>query len=91
VIYNAKEHEPLGGGSWDERLARYAIADIVDSVPAEWLGEETEFADERAQRRAYVTYLVERLSGPQPWLAEAIAATARPQPPLSQRLSHRVD
>ena len=32
MIYNAKEHEPLGGGSWDERLARYAIADIVDTT-----------------------------------------------------------
>jgi hypothetical protein len=34
VIYNAKEHESLGGGSWDERLARYAIADIVDETIA---------------------------------------------------------
>jgi hypothetical protein len=34
VIYNAKEHEPLGGGPWDERLARYAIADIVDTTIA---------------------------------------------------------
>jgi hypothetical protein len=34
VIYNAKEHEPLGGGPWDERLARYAIADIVDGTIA---------------------------------------------------------
>jgi hypothetical protein len=34
VIYNAEEHEPLGGGPWDERLARYAIADIVDETIA---------------------------------------------------------
>jgi hypothetical protein len=34
VIYNPKEHEALGGGPWDERLARYAIADIVDETIA---------------------------------------------------------
>jgi hypothetical protein len=34
VIYNAKAHEPLAGGPWDERLARYAIADIVDEIVA---------------------------------------------------------
>jgi hypothetical protein len=72
------------------RLTADVIADIVDSLPAEWLGEETEFTDERALRQAYMTYLVERLSGPRPWLAEAIAAKQRPQPPLSLRLTHRV-
>jgi len=34
VIYRAAEHEPLAGGSWDERLVRYAIADIVDDAVA---------------------------------------------------------
>ncbi len=34
MIFRAKEHEPLGGGRWDERLARYAIADIVDETIA---------------------------------------------------------
>ncbi len=34
MIYNAKEHVPLAGGPWDERLARYAIADIVDEIVA---------------------------------------------------------
>jgi Lanthionine synthetase C-like protein len=34
VIYNAKEHEALGGGPWNERLARYAIADIADETIA---------------------------------------------------------
>jgi hypothetical protein len=40
VIHNAKEHEPLGGGPWDERLARYAIADIVDGSIAAGPPEE---------------------------------------------------
>jgi hypothetical protein len=40
VIYNRKEHEPLAGGPWDERLARYAIADIVDEIVAAGPPEE---------------------------------------------------
>jgi len=40
VIYRKTEHEPLTGGSWDERLARYAIADIVDDVGAAGPPEE---------------------------------------------------
>jgi Lanthionine synthetase C-like protein len=34
VIFRAKEHAPLAGGPWDERLVRYAIADIVDDTIA---------------------------------------------------------
>jgi hypothetical protein len=34
VIYRKTEHTALAGGPWDERLARYAIADIVDEVVA---------------------------------------------------------
>jgi hypothetical protein len=72
------------------RLNADLIAHIVDQVPATWLGEESEFADERAQRQAYVTYLVERLNGPRAWLAEAIAAQQRGPQPLGPRLTHRV-
>jgi hypothetical protein len=32
VLYDKKQHEPLAGGPWDERNARYAIADIVDEA-----------------------------------------------------------
>ena len=34
MIFRPKEHDSLAGGSWDERLARYAIADIVDEAVA---------------------------------------------------------
>jgi hypothetical protein len=45
VIYRAAEHEPLAGGSWDERLARYAIADIADdAIAAGPLDEEGIYA-----------------------------------------------
>jgi hypothetical protein len=32
VIFNPKRHEPLAGTPWNERLARRAIADIVDET-----------------------------------------------------------
>jgi hypothetical protein len=34
VIYRKAEHEPVAGRAWDERLARYAIANIVDDAVA---------------------------------------------------------
>ena len=34
MLFRKQEHEPLAGGPWDERLARYAIADIVDEARA---------------------------------------------------------
>ena len=40
MIFRAKEHVPLAGGPWDERLARYAIADIADETVAAGPPEE---------------------------------------------------
>ena len=34
MLFRKQEHEPLAGGPWDERAARYAIADIVDEATA---------------------------------------------------------
>ena len=34
MLFRRQEHEPLAGGPWDERAARYAIADIVDEASA---------------------------------------------------------
>ncbi len=34
MIFRPTEHAPLVGGQWDERRARYAIADIVDETMA---------------------------------------------------------
>ena len=34
MLFRKQEHEPLAGGPWDERAARYAIADIVDEASA---------------------------------------------------------
>jgi hypothetical protein len=72
------------------QLANGAIDAIVHSVPVDWFGDENEFEDVDAQRQAYVTYLKERLSGPRPWLAEAIAAQQRGPKQLGRRLTHRV-
>jgi Lanthionine synthetase C-like protein len=40
VIVNSRRHEPLAGRPWDERRARYAIADIVDETIAAGPPEE---------------------------------------------------
>ena len=46
------------------RLTSDAVAEVVQSVPAEWL-------DESDKREAYVAYLMDRLSGERGWLEEA--------------------
>jgi len=72
------------------RLDEAVLGEIVASVPEEWLGGEPEFEDIDAQRRAYLTYLLERLNGPRAWLAEAAAARQREPRVLQRRLTHRV-
>jgi len=72
------------------RLDEAVLGEIVESVPEEWLGGEPEFEDIDAQRRAYLTYLLERLNGPRAWLAEAAAARQREPRVLQRRLTHRV-
>ncbi|MGI9148314.1 MAG: HipA family kinase [Chloroflexota bacterium] len=74
-----------------ERLDAGLIAQIVESVPEEWLMPDEEFATPGEQRDAYLTYLVERLNGPRPWLfEEAVRAQQRGAKPLGPRLTHRV-
>jgi hypothetical protein len=72
------------------RLDEELLAGIVERVPAEWLGDEAEFADPGQQRSAYVQYLVGRLGGDRAWLQEAIAAQQRGPKPLAPRETHRV-
>jgi hypothetical protein len=73
------------------RLDPGLITQIVERVPEEWLAPEAEFAAAPDQRDAYITYLVERLNGPRPWLFEqAIGAQQRGPKPLGPRLTHRV-
>jgi hypothetical protein len=51
VLYDKKQHEPLAGERWDERSARYAIADIVDEAK---VGEPLEEAGLYAGRAGEV-------------------------------------
>ena len=53
-------------------LTESVIAAVVQDVPADWLAEDVE-----GQRQAYVTYLMDRLAGPRPWLEEAEHARTR--------------
>jgi len=73
------------------RLDAGLVAQIVDSVPEDWLAPDEELATPCEQRDAYTTYLVERLNGPRPWLfVEAVGAQQRGPKPLGPRLTHRV-
>jgi hypothetical protein len=72
------------------RLEERVLERLVDSVPEEWLDVEPEFPDSQAHRRAYLTYLLERLNGPRAWLDEARAAQQRGPKTLQRRLTHRV-
>ncbi|HYG08115.1 MAG TPA: HipA family kinase [Stenotrophomonas sp.] len=49
---------------------------IVDLIPAQWLLPDPVFADEQAQRRAYVEHLLQRLAQRQVFVEEAIRARA---------------
>lgn len=72
------------------RLDERVVREIVQQVPDEWLGAESEFADLAAHRAAYLEYLLGRLNGPRHWLEEAIEAQQRGAPALGPRLTHRV-
>ena len=74
------------------RIDQSTIEAIVAELPDDWLAPEpdAELADAAAIRGAYTTYLVERLNGPQAWLAEAVAARVRGPDPLRVRDTHRV-
>lgn len=72
------------------RLDASLLNGFVEALPEEWFGDEPEFDDVAAQRRAYVTYLVERLNGPRAWLQEAATAKQRGPKTLQRRLTHRV-
>ena len=58
------------------RLDAARFRQIVDAVPAAWLGEETLFADTEALRDAYVAYLSERLANSTVFVEEAVRARA---------------
>ena len=72
-----KDHILLGFAgdirSADERLrpllTEEALRAVIDEVPAEWLGEES-----NGEKGSYVSYLVDRLGGKRPWVEEAESA-----------------
>ena len=59
------------------RLTPERIADIVESIPDDWLEDEPLFADKPAHRRAYAHYLTSRLAPPRAFVEEAIHARSR--------------
>ena len=59
------------------RLDDHVIDGIVDGIPAAWLGGDAPFADHRAHREAYATWLKRRLEAPRAFVEEAIRARSR--------------
>lgn len=59
------------------RLTRPVIDAIVEQIPAAWLGGDAPFADHRAHRAAYATWLERRLQAPRAFVEEAIRARSR--------------
>ena len=56
------------------RLTAEALAELVQSIPDEWLDNGAPFASHDEQRAAYLRYLTQRLTEPRAFVAEAIAA-----------------
>ena len=73
------------------RLTDDVLRGIVDDLPDAWLGGEPLFPTLVEHRRAYMTYLSERLHGPRRWLQEAIDARRRGPERLALRQTHRLD
>jgi hypothetical protein len=95
--YDVSDHALIGChglvGAADDELAGLIsaelLADIVAQVPAEFLAGDTELGGEAQLRRAYVTWLTDRLADRPAWLpplsaaaeAAAPATTGRRRPP----------
>jgi hypothetical protein len=71
-------------------LTDEVLRTLVEDLPDAWLGDESLFPTLAEHRRAYLTYLSERLNGDRPWLQEAIDARQRGPERLALRLTHRV-
>ena len=59
------------------RLTDSCLQGIVDLVPEIWLGDEKQFADAAAHRRAYVDYLIHRRAAADIFVQEATHAQSK--------------
>jgi hypothetical protein len=59
------------------KLDERTIDGIVAEIPATWLAGDAPFADHRAHRDAYATWLKRRVEAPRAFVEEAIRARAR--------------
>ncbi len=62
----AEADERLSG-----RIGRALLTDLVEALPEAWLPDDRAAGDARAQRAAYVRYLMRRLESPRPFVEEA--------------------
>lgn len=58
------------------RLTPQAVDEVLDMIPAEWLGDEPRFAGAEEHRAAYREALLRRLEPPRLWVEDAANAQA---------------
>ena len=56
------------------RLTPDAAAQVIDLIPASWLGDEPRFGTVEEHRAAYRDYLMQRLQSPRQWMEDAVRA-----------------
>jgi hypothetical protein len=61
-------------GELAARLTPDAIANVIDLIPASWLGDEPRFSSVEEHRAAYREYLMRRLQSPREWMEDAVRA-----------------
>jgi hypothetical protein len=67
---------PAADAALSARLTLEVIESIVALIPASWLGDEPNFANQAEHRAAYIAYLSQRLEPPRAFVEEASRARA---------------
>jgi hypothetical protein len=68
---------PEADALFSSRLTPDLIREIVEFIPAVWLGQEESFASQAEHREAYISYLLSRLAASATFVEEAIHAHAK--------------
>ncbi len=53
------------------QLTRQVLANVLQLIPENWLGTESQFADDQSHRAAYLEWFLTRLQEPREWMEEA--------------------
>ena len=79
---------PAEDAGLSSRLTPEFIREIVEFIPAVWLGQEESFANQAEHREAYINYLLSRLAASATFVEEAIHAYTRGAAHAGHREAH---